>query len=71
MDSIPAYDSYENRLPIVAGDAIFTNDQLTLEWKKGRKQTVVLNALDNWKQRATCQFDVNLIGKILRPKKIA
>lgn len=56
-----ARDSYGRRLPLISTSDI-SDDRITLEWAKGIRQTVILNAFDNWKQRATCQFEVTLIG---------
>lgn len=62
LDLETAFDGYGNRLPLRSSFSI-NNDRISLEWAKGIQQTVILNALDNWKQTATCQFQVLLKGK--------
>jgi hypothetical protein len=62
VDVETAFDSYGRRLPLISNVPI-DNERLTIEWSKGQQQMVILNALDNWKQRATCQFQVTLRGQ--------
>ena len=57
-----ARDGYGSRLPLISTTDI-DNNRLSLEWSKGSRQTVILNAFDNWRQRATCQFQVLIIGE--------
>ncbi|KAK7497721.1 hypothetical protein BaRGS_00011116, partial [Batillaria attramentaria] len=59
VDVATARDGYGNRLPVISTIDI-DNDHISLEWAKGTQQTVVLNAYDNWRNTATCQFQVLL-----------
>ena len=62
VDAVVARDWYGHRLPMVSNAAL-DNGQIILEWRHGSRQTVILQAADNWRQRTVCQFDVVIIGE--------
>ncbi|KAL8588650.1 hypothetical protein ACOMHN_001967 [Nucella lapillus] len=63
LDMETARDGYGRRLPVIS-TTDSDNNRLSLEWSKGAQQTVILNALDNWRQTATCQFQVSIVDEI-------